>query len=305
MKKLIAALVGMLFIPLVLARPAATPVSPVTAREQLNATLWLQRATEYELATRQVYRLATERLTTVIAAPGSAATEQWGSTAAQLAALPTAIVVDLDETVLDNTYYQARQLLQGREYEEASWQAWMQEAAATAIPGAVEFLRAAAAAGHKIYYVTNRLCQPLASSPADECPARTATLRNLRALGLPNSDEAETLMLRGERPQWSSSDKSARRASIAERYRIVALVGDDLRDFVDRPVFEARRGELEGLFGARWFLLPNPIYGSWERELTSGACAPSMSSMDCAAQSLTRKYQQLKPQPAARPTPGS
>jgi acid phosphatase len=302
-KTLIVALSSVMFISLAAARPAAPPALPVTAREQLNATLWLQRATEYELATLQVYRLATERLTTLIAAPGSAATEQWGAAATQLAALPTAIVVDLDETVLDNTYYQARQLLQGREYDEASWQAWMQEAAATAIPGAVAFLSAAAAAGHKIFYVTNRLCQRLESAPADPCPARTATLRNLRALGLPNVDDAETLMLRGERTQWSSSDKSVRRAAIAERYRIVALVGDDLRDFVDRPVFDSRRGELEDLFGARWFLLPNPIYGSWERELTSGACTPSISAAECAAQTLARKYQQLNPQPGVRPTP--
>ena len=303
MKKLILVLVAVLSLPLVLARPAASPAAPVTAREQLNATLWLQRATEYELSTLQVYRLATERLPTVMAAPGTAAAEQWNTAAATLATLPTAIVVDLDETVLDNTYYQARQLLQGRDYDEASWQAWMQEAAATAIPGAVDFLRAAAAAGHRIFYVTNRLCQRLESLAEDPCPARTATLRNLRALGLPNVDDGESLMLRGERPEWSSSDKSVRRAAIAERYRIVALVGDDLRDFVDRPVFEARRSELSGLLGTRWFLLPNPIYGSWERELTSGACAPAASAADCAAQTLARKYGQLKPQPVIRAKP--
>ena len=303
MKKLILVLVAVLSLPLVLARPAASPAAPVTAREQLNATLWLQRATEYELSTLQVYRLATERLPTVMAAPGTAAAEQWNTAAATLATLPTAIVVDLDETVLDNTYYQARQLLQGRDYDESSWQAWMQEAAATAIPGAVDFLRAAAAAGHRIFYVTNRLCQRLESLAEDPCPARTATLRNLRALGLPNVDDGESLMLRGERPEWSSSDKSVRRAAIAERYRIVALVGDDLRDFVDRPVFEARRSELSGLLGTRWFLLPNPIYGSWERELTSGACAPAASAADCAAQTLARKYGQLKPQPVIRAKP--
>jgi acid phosphatase len=302
-KKLILVLVAVLSLPLVLARPAASPAAPVTAREQLNATLWLQRATEYELSTLQVYRLATERLPTVMAAPGTAAAEQWNTAAATLATLPTAIVVDLDETVLDNTYYQARQLLQGRDYDESSWQAWMQEAAATAIPGAVDFLRAAAAAGHRIFYVTNRLCQRLESLAEDPCPARTATLRNLRALGLPNVDDGESLMLRGERPEWSSSDKSVRRAAIAERYRIVALVGDDLRDFVDRPVFEARRNELSGLLGTRWFLLPNPIYGSWERELTSGACAPAASAADCAAHTLARKYGQLKPQPVVRAKP--
>ncbi|MBU6379240.1 MAG: hypothetical protein KJS95_12010 [Gammaproteobacteria bacterium] len=271
----------------------------VVGREQVNATLWMQRAAEYRIAATQVYRLATERLAGSIATPGSAALEQWPMSATDLAALPTAVIVDLDETVLDNSYYQARRAIAGGEYDEASWQAWIQEAAATAVPGAVGFLQAAAAAGHKIFYLTNRECRPLADSPADPCPARTATLRNLRALGLPNVDAADALSLRRERPEWSSSDKSLRRAWIAKTHRIVALVGDDLRDFVDRPVFETRRAELEPLFGSRWFLLPNPIYGSWERAIVDGACNKDMSAEACAAATTARRYRALESAPPA------
>ncbi len=267
---------------------------PVIGREQVNATLWMQRAAEYRIAATQVYRLATERLGSTVAAPGSAAVEQQAADAALVASLPTAIIVDLDETVLDNTFYQARRIRAGGDYDESSWQAWMQESAATAIPGAVEFLQAAARAGHRIFYLTNRECRLLPEHPSDPCPAHTATLRNLQKLGLPNVAEPGALTLRQERPEWSSSNKSARRAWIAKRYRILALVGDDLRDFIDRPEFEARQSELMPLFGARWFLLPNPIYGSWERGITAEACSAGMSATECAAATTLKRYAALE-----------
>ena len=71
------------------------------------------------------------------------------------------------------------------------------------------------------------------------------------------------MLLRGERPEWNNSHKTLRRAFIAANYRIVALVGDDLGDFVDPQVFAGDRERLEPRFGMNWFLLPNPIYGSW------------------------------------------
>ena len=81
--------------------PAAPPV---VGRETVNATLWMQRAAEYRISAEQVYGLAAERLTTTIAAPGTAAVEQQGADVATLARLPTAVIVDLDETVLDNSF---------------------------------------------------------------------------------------------------------------------------------------------------------------------------------------------------------
>ena len=216
---------------------------------------------------------------------------------ARLAALPTAVIVDLDETILDNSYYQARRALAGGEYDEAAWQSWMMESAATPVPGAREFLAAAARAGHRIFYVTNRGCPRQRPATGDPCPAKTATQRNLVALGLPNADDAATLLLRAERPDWDSSSKSSRRAYIAQTHRIVALAGDDLNDFVDRAVFEQRREALMPMFGARWFLLPNAMYGSWERALLSGACAPPMTAAECASANTARKYSLLEPVP--------
>jgi acid phosphatase len=270
---------------------------PVVGRETVNATLWMQRASEYRIAAEQVYGLATERLTTTIAAPGTAVVEQRGADPATLARLPTAIIVDLDETVLDNSFYQARRALAGGEFDESSWDAWVSEGAAPAVPGAVEFLRAASRAGHKVFYVTNRSC-PRGTAPGAGCPSREATLRNLVALGLPDAGAPDALLQRGDRPEWSGSSKVSRRNWVAERYRIVALAGDDLRDFVDRAEYAQRREELAPLFGTRWFLLPNAMYGSWERALVGGACTPDMDTATCAAAHTARKYALLDPAPA-------
>ncbi len=262
---------------------------PTAAREQLHATLWMQTAPEYRALTEQTYRLATALLPQ-LAGPGTAAIEQQDMDAARLAALPTAVIVDLDETVLDNSFYQARQLRLGRPYDEASWQAWMQESAATLVPGAREFLEAAARAGHRVFYLTNRMCVPAVKKAGDACAARAATRKNLTALGLPFADDDAALLLRRERPEWDSNDKSVRRAWLAERYRIIALAGDDLGDFVDSRVYATRRAELAARFGVRWFVLPNAMYGSWERAIAEPACPAGTPPQQCPERVLERKY---------------
>ena len=261
---------------------------PTIAREQVSATLWIQRAEEYRIATESVFRLAIERLPAMVSDPGSAAIEQAGSPDTW-SKLNTAIIVDLDETILDNSYYQARQIRAGAEYDESSWQLWMQEATATAVPGAVEFLQAASRAGHRVFYITNRACAPLPSID-DPCPAKTATRKNLQRLGLPDADDPDALMLRGSHPEWRSSDKTSRRAWVASRYRVIALFGDDLNDFMPRADYAKRRTEFADFFGRRWFLLPNPIYGSWERALLGGVCTPSMTAAQCAIVTTERRY---------------
>ncbi|MEZ5459531.1 MAG: HAD family acid phosphatase [Steroidobacteraceae bacterium] len=275
--------------------PAGARAEPV-AREQLHATLWMQRAAEYRAMVAQTYRLATERLELALA-PGSAALEQADIAAQRLAAMPPAIILDLDETVLDNSYYQARLLRAGRDYDDASWAAWVEEAAAPALPGAREFLRAAAARGIRVFYVTNRECLRQRPEVGDPCPAKTATLRNLRALGLPGADDPDSLLLRRERPEWAVRSKSPRRAWIGERYRVIALFGDDLQDFVDRGVYLGRGGALDPLFGSRWFLLPNAMYGSWERALVDGTCADGMPPAQCSRAIVARKYDALEVEP--------
>lgn len=271
---------------------------PVAAREQLNATLWVQRAAEYGLLAGQVWRAASEKLTTALVAPGTAALEQLAMPVAHWATLPTAIVLDLDETVLDNSAYQARRIRAGADYDEPSWQAWMAEANATAVPGAKEFLLTASAQGHHLVYLTNRRCIGLPVSEgkaADPCPAERWTLENLRKLGLPFIEGRDLLLLRGARAEWDQSDKRSRRAWVAERYRIIALLGDDLHDFADRADFAARAEQLTPWFGERWFLLPNPMYGSWDRALIGDVCSANDSVADCAAKVRDRRYRSLLP----------
>ena len=231
-----------------------------TGREQLHATLWMQRAPEYRAIVAQVYRLATEKL--VPATPASAAIEQAGMPADQLARLPTAVVLDLDETVLDNTVYQARLIRDHTTFSNATWGEWVRAGVAEALPGARDYIAAARRLGHTVFYISNRDCTTPAPTAADPCPAKTATLRNLAALGVDAKPDPDRLLLRAEKPDWIGG-KTSRRAFIAANYRIVALVGDDLGDFVDPQVFAADRERLEPHFGVNWFLLPNPIYGSW------------------------------------------
>jgi len=230
-------------------------------REQLNATLWMQRAPEYRAAVQQVYRLATEKI--AAPAPGSAALEQAGIPADQLARLPTAVVLDLDETVLDNTVYQARLIRDRMVYNSESWGEWVRAGEADALPGAREFIAAARKLGHTVFYITNRDCSIPKPTPDDPCPAKTSTMRNLVALGIDPRPDPQYLLFRNDRPEWNTGTKTLRRKFIAANYRIVALVGDDLGDLVDPQVFAADRERLEAHFGVNWFVLPNAIYGSW------------------------------------------
>jgi 5'-nucleotidase (lipoprotein e(P4) family) len=164
-----------------------------------------------------------------------------------------AIVVDVDETVLDNSAYQAELIFKRQPYTEASWTEWCDRAEAIAIPGAVDFLRHAASRGARIFYVTNRRQN-----------VKEATIRNLKQKGFPDVGE-QTVLVRTD-----ASTKEPRRRQISERYRIVLLMGDNLADFSD--IFEGKTtearaaavDETRGKFGAQFVMLPNPMYGDWE-----------------------------------------
>jgi acid phosphatase len=118
-----------------------------------------------------------------------------------------------------------------------------------------------------VFFVTNRECAQRAGGGAP-CPQQEDTLANLQALGLGAPALAEDLMLKGEQPDWES-EKLARRRALAGGYRIVLNVGDDLADFLPGmrrasvAARDAARCTHEDWWGRRWFLVPNPMYGSW------------------------------------------
>jgi 5'-nucleotidase (lipoprotein e(P4) family) len=242
--------------------PAAAAVSTTPTHENLNSVLWMQTAVEYEAAAAQAYRLASLQLDTALKNPSwTAALEQTGD----VSKLPPAVILDIDETVLDNSYFQARLVRDRAAYSEEGWSRWVQEARATPIPGAVEFTKRAAAAGVKVFFVTNR-------TAAAEAPTRA----NLQAHGFPLAADVDTVLARGERPEWQASAKGPRRAYVAREYRILLLIGDDLGDFVvnaSGTVDERRQRTAPNAswWGERWIMIPNPTYGSWERAVIGNA----------------------------------
>lgn len=240
---------------------AATTVTP--ADESVDAVLWVQTSVEYRATALQAYAAARRQLDAALGDTAwTAAVEQQGK---PLAGLPPAIVLDADETVLDNSAFQARLIQDQAAYNEENWSAWVAERKAQAVPGAVAFTRYAAERGVAVFYVTNR-------DARDEA----ATRDNLAALGFPLDADRDTVFTRGERPEWKASDKSARREEVARGHRILLLVGDDYGDFLPAPRGTVaqradRAAPYDAWWGTKWIVLPNPMYGSWALALTNEA----------------------------------
>lgn len=248
---------------------ASTAHHRVDAASSEKAILWTMRSAEYRAATSGIFAAAAAALPALLAdETWTAALEQDSATAR---GKPPAIIVDIDETMLNNSQYQWELAATGESYDEESWDAWIQRRAARAVPGAVEYARRAVAMNARIFYVTNRTCR--SRSAGQDCPQAADTLENLVAAGFPKP-QAEQLLLRGMRRDWSR-DKSSRRSHVSANYRIVQMVGDDLGDFIAaaRDASEERRNQLivehRSRWGRGWFLLPNPMYGSWEKALTA------------------------------------
>jgi acid phosphatase len=242
-----------------------TAAAQTVSHDTLNATLWQQQAVEYRASALQAWRSATVSLPVALKDKRwTASLEQQKMPAKLWRKLPPAVVVDVDETILDNSLGQARFLLRGDgRYTPELWRAWTRERRATAVPGAAQFVRLARERGVTIFYVSNR-------GPEEAEDTRT----NLEVQGFPvvaaRGDLGDTLLLRGERPEWNS-DKSTRREAVARHYRIVLLGGDDLNDFLPARHPPGQRSALslpyDGWWGQRWIVLPNPMYGSWEDSL--------------------------------------
>jgi 5'-nucleotidase (lipoprotein e(P4) family) len=261
--------------------PAAAPHrTDRRTHENLNGVLWVQTSVEYRASAQQAYRVAARQLDAALRDPAwTAAPEQ----ARSASTLPPAVVLDLDETVLDNSAYEARLARDGRAFSEEDWNRWCEERKAGAVPGAIEFLAFARSRGVTPVYISNR-----------DHSVEQATRDVMVRLGAPIESASDTVLTRHENG-WESSDKGSRRQFAAGRYRILLLIGDNLEDFVSIPA-DARsivgRDALARSYDARWatnwIMLPNPMYGSWEQAVTAGV-APSDD-----AGALRRKFDALR-----------
>lgn len=217
----------------------------------LNAVSWMQTSAEYMAATTGAYQSAARSLDAALADPNWTAAYEQGT---DFRGLPPAIILDLDETVLDNSAFQAKAVADEAAFSEDAFQAWVKEARAGAISGAVRFLDNALLKGVAPFYITNRICDPMS---ADD-----PTVRVLKRLHIP-FDPSRLLC------KSTTSDKTERRRQVAAKHRVLLLLGDDFNDFVLPPASVADRAELVRFhadkWGVKWFLIPNPTYGSWER----------------------------------------
>ena len=236
--------------------PAATDPS-----DNLNAVLWIQRSEEYRANSLSIFRAAADHLDDALAERNwDALVPEERELIGDATALPPAVIMDIDETVLDNSPYQARLIQNGLEYDEVTWAQWVAEKKAKPVPGVLEFAKAAEAKGVTILYLSNR-AQHL----------QEATLANLRAEGLPVKDESVFLGLGTfvENCEQNGTEKTCRRRLAGRDYRVLMQFGDQLGDFVDILAnTSAARGELLDTygdwFGERWWMLANPSYGGWE-----------------------------------------
>lgn len=244
------------------AAPAAAASPTVPAHDNLNATAWVQQAAEAQMAHRQTWRSAERLLDAALADP------QWDALTPDdrvtpLTGLPPAIVVDVDETALDNSAYQARLIRDDARFDDATWAAWVAERKALPVAGAAEFAQAAAQRGITMIYLTNR-----------EHGMSADTRANLAAVGFPAPAEAQFFGMGVATPgcEPKGSDKGCRRKLVAQRYRVLMQFGDQLGDFfsITDNASAARAAQLQGFdawVGQRWFTLANPSYGSWEPAL--------------------------------------
>ncbi|MEM7623642.1 MAG: 5'-nucleotidase, lipoprotein e(P4) family [Planctomycetota bacterium] len=237
-----------------------SPDAASATQTGLDAVLWTQRSAERAALCEQAFAAATAQLDAAALEPGWSAGGSVGGSASMGSRRP-AVVLDVDETVLDNSPYQAWVIRNGTTFSPATWDAWCLKGEAEALPGSAAFLRAARARGLDVFYVTNR-----------DATLKDATFENLKR-ELDPAVTMDKLLCRGERG-WTG-DKESRRVHVSRTHRIVMFFGDDLGDFLS-PAYAspeermATIAEHRSKWGTRWFVLPNPMYGSWERTIAEG-----------------------------------
>lgn len=229
----------------------AAPAPQSDLEYQVGAVLYMQKAAEYRALAYQAFNIARLRLDDDLDRKNVKKLPKAERK------MPRAIVVDIDETMLDNSPQQAKGIVTNRPYNTADWNVWSEKQSAKPIPGAVAFVNYATSKGVKVFYISNR----------SEKVEKEWTLNNLVKAGFQNVT-ADDLMLR-----TTESGKEARRKTVAAKYRIVMLVGDNLDDFSE--LFEKKsvddRFKVADQFleawGHRFIVLPNAMYGTWENAI--------------------------------------
>ncbi|HEY5408533.1 MAG TPA: 5'-nucleotidase, lipoprotein e(P4) family [Ginsengibacter sp.] len=204
--------------------------------------LWQQTAAEYRALCYQAFNVAELRVNEI--------PEQ------DFKNKKLAIVTDLDETILDNSFIAAYKIVNGKDINYKAWKKWIDQPVVPTVPGAVQFLQYAASKGITIFYISNR-----------DVKGMNATLYLLAKLKLPDADTSHILLL------TDNYSKEERRKYVSKDYDVIMLLGDNLNDFTqifeDKPI-DKRLSETDKArddWGKKFIVLPNSTYGDWESAL--------------------------------------
>jgi 5'-nucleotidase (lipoprotein e(P4) family) len=220
--------------------PAATPAPPAATRSSA-AIRWVRESAEHRAIFLEIYAAAAAYL------DREASQRERGS---------WAVVLDADETVLDNSTFELEREAAGLPFNSPTWHAWTKRREAKPLPGAKAFLDHVRELGGRIAIVTNRT--------VSECPDTEAVFRA--------HELAFDVMLC--KPDVGPSDKNPRFEAVAHGttpaglppLEVVAFLGDNINDFPGQSqAIRTQPDAAFATFGARFFVLPNPMYGSWER----------------------------------------
>ncbi|HBS84935.1 MAG TPA: 5'-nucleotidase, lipoprotein e(P4) family [Bacteroidales bacterium] len=213
----------------------------LSADHLILATLWYQKSAEMQALYIQSYNWAKRIIDEKIS---------------KKSAKKPAVILDIDETVLDNSPFEANCIATGMGYSSESWNEWSAMMKATPLPGTIDFLNYAKSKGVEIFYITNR-----------KTAEKEWTLTNMQQLNIPSADTAHILF------RTDGSGKEPRRKMVAEKFDVILLIGDNLADFSE--LYENRDDQLaknivekdKDKFGTEYIILPNPMYGEWENAL--------------------------------------
>ncbi len=218
---------------------AAPPAVPAPTGPAMPANLhWFRNSAERQALSRQTYSFATIQLEEKIGYRFSK--QAW------------AVVLDADETILDNSQFQKESFEQSLAYSPDRWTAWVHRKEAKAIPGSVAFVKRVHSLGGKVVIVTNR--------SAVECPDSEL---NMKQQGL----AVDAVLCKAD-----TSDKNPRFQAVAAgtavpklaALEVLMFVGDNIQDFPALDQTATTDAKLAD-FGSRFFMMPNPMYGSWEK----------------------------------------
>jgi 5'-nucleotidase (lipoprotein e(P4) family) len=209
----------------------------------LQSVLWYQRSGEMKALYIQSYNIARASLDNYLAHSKSRKKK--------------AVIVDIDETILNNSPFEGKLIQYKDNYASSPWNEWISKSIADTLPGALAFLNYAAGKKTEIFYISNR-----------SIDGKEVTLRNLWKFSFPYADEKH-LLLKSD----TNNSKELRRRQVGRDYDIALLCGDNLADFdeaFDNREEQPLNNSIEKYklsFGSRFVILPNPMYGDWERQI--------------------------------------